>query len=395
MLLVVFLVALFLRQPKIANGTIRLISQNQPYELLSPQNGKLILLHKLDEHINKMSEIAYIHNSVEYGIVQMLQNTIISHDYNRIYMLLTDTAIISKVGSLNANISNVVSCIYKFQNYDILNMVNDKIEILTTNDSILSMQLLSQNNICNIEKLMYDNMLTTLSDDSLLYKKNSITYAQLEQTIKNTFQQQQKMCEAEKNLISIKHEKKRNLLELQNFVKEIEVKKTQLKQEIEVSIATLMSTINIWKGQSVISSPIDGYVEILPNISDGQIVIANMPILRVLPYENGIKGEMTFQIKDVGTLTGNEQVEIVLDSYPQKQYGYIIGTIDKLSASIYNNSDNESIRTADIKIDMDNQPYFWGNISFVHGMTGTAHIIIKERSLMEQIFNFIIINFRK
>jgi len=76
LLLVVFLVALFLRQPKIANGTIRLISQNQPYELLSPQNGKLILLHKLDEHINKMSEIAYIHNSVEYGIVQMLQNTI-------------------------------------------------------------------------------------------------------------------------------------------------------------------------------------------------------------------------------------------------------------------------------------------------------------------------------
>ena len=93
----------------------------------------------------------------------------------------------------------------------------------------------------------------------------------------------------------------------------------------------LQNDIETWRKQYVITSPIDGMLEIVTSVEDRQIVTQDSPVLRVLPTNKNIMGQMLFTSKEAGEIQDNIPIKIYLDSYPKSQNGYLSGHISDIS----------------------------------------------------------------
>ena len=156
----------------------------------------------------------------------------------------------------------------------------------------------------------------------------------------------------------------------------------------------LQNDIETWRKQYVITSPIDGMLEIVTSVEDRQIVTQDSPVLRVLPTNKNIMGQMLFTSKEAGEIQDNIPIKIYLDSYPKSQNGYLSGHISDISSSVYIVQDGESFHSAKARIDFDKRPNFHGKFQFVHGMTGQVEIIVKKKNLLMQILNIISSNIK-
>lgn len=63
---------LLIKQPDVVTGNIRLIAHNQPFELLAPHTGKLMLLKYTNDSVCSSQDIAYISNSADYHTMDSL-----------------------------------------------------------------------------------------------------------------------------------------------------------------------------------------------------------------------------------------------------------------------------------------------------------------------------------
>ena len=61
-----------IERPDIVSGQIKLVANNQPFELLAPQTGTLILLKQPNDSVCSRQDIAYILNPTDYNVVSNL-----------------------------------------------------------------------------------------------------------------------------------------------------------------------------------------------------------------------------------------------------------------------------------------------------------------------------------
>ena len=81
---------LLVKRPDIVIGNIKLIAHNQPFELLAPHTGELMLLTRTQDSVYSSQNIAYISNSTDYQTVENLINVLEKRDYSYIYKELND-----------------------------------------------------------------------------------------------------------------------------------------------------------------------------------------------------------------------------------------------------------------------------------------------------------------
>jgi membrane fusion protein len=171
--------------------------------------------------------------------------------------------------------------------------------------------------------------------------------------------------------------KKEELIEAQNKKNSIEMEIIKYKQSRSY----------------LIRAPIDGIVSNVM-FKEGQYTQQTRPLMKIIPKDAELVAELFIPVKKAGFLTNSEKVIIRYDAYPYERFGSYAAVIEKVSASIMTDEDEEK----PIKL---GEPYYkvtarlqkqsvkvYGEEKAIqHGMTFSAVVIGSKRKVWQWILD--------
>jgi HlyD family secretion protein len=146
-----------------------------------------------------------------------------------------------------------------------------------------------------------------------------------------------------------------------------------------------LKNINISIDDCIVKSPTDGVINMLTTISKGDLLQSGVEIATIVPSTSKYKVRLTISNGDIGNIKVGQNIEYHFTAFPYEDYGYLNGTITKVSAdSIVDNTTGISYYNAEASVD--NKPLFnrkkeKGEIKT--GMTCEAQIITRKERVLD------------
>ena len=175
---------------------------------------------------------------------------------------------------------------------------------------------------------------------------------------------------------------------------QLEIEQKEKERNLDVDLLStyqnLKANITAWEQKYVFKTPLDGKVEFLKFIANGQFVQAGDAIFGIIPKENHVYGQVLLPTKGAGKVKPKSKVVIKLENYPYMEYGYIEGYVSSISLVTQTQKTTEStIETYLINVELPNglKTNYEENLDFKYELGGTADIIVKDRRLIERLFD--------
>ncbi len=181
---------------------------------------------------------------------------------------------------------------------------------------------------------------------------------------------------------------------LESQINEIE-QSTDLENSSKVitvveNVNSMLSEINTWKQQYILTAPISGKVSFTFLTEERQFVEGGKEIMIVVP--NKImkpEGNAKLPIAGSGKVEIGQIVNIKLDGFPFYEYGMIKGKVKAMSAI-----PREGNYDVLIELPQGMKTTYKKELKFQQKMEGVAEIITKDRALIERIFEQLISVFK-
>ena len=168
-----------------------------------------------------------------------------------------------------------------------------------------------------------------------------------------------------------------------NYNTEIYQERSQVTGEIaelEVRLPAIRQRLK----ETEIRSPIDGIVNRVFFNSLGAVVSSGEIIAEIVPTQGKLLVEAFIDPKDIATIEPGQPAKISLTAYDPSKYGYLLGTLTKVSAdTVFREETASSAYAVNLSIDTkifesDDVP-----VSIVPGMIAQVDIIRGERTILE------------
>lgn len=173
--------------------------------------------------------------------------------------------------------------------------------------------------------------------------------------------------------------KEKEILELDNQIQEE-------RSEFIQALNSLVSEIENWKSNYVLSSSQEGKLTFAGIIQQNQFVNIGQELFYVNPGNTDFFGEMNIPQYNMGKVKLGQEVLIKLKSFPYEEYGMIRGRIGYLSDVPYH--DSIFVSKADLKDGAFSE--LKKPLKLKNGMTADAEIITEDATLLNRLFrNFI------
>ena len=168
-----------------------------------------------------------------------------------------------------------------------------------------------------------------------------------------------------------------------NYNTEIYQERSQVTGEIaelEVRLPAIRQRLK----ETEIRSPIDGIVNRVFFNSLGAVVSSGEVIAEIVPTQGKLLVEAFIDPKDIATIEPGQAAKISLTAYDPSKYGYLLGTLTKVSAdTVFREETKSSAYAVNLSIDTE---IFESNdvpVSIVPGMIAQVDIIRGERTILE------------
>lgn len=136
--------------------------------------------------------------------------------------------------------------------------------------------------------------------------------------------------------------------------------------------------------ESVISSPIDGFVSNLTIFSTQIVITAGQTVMEILPEKDPLIAEVKITPKDIGHVVTGQPVTVKFNTYDSTRYGTIQGILKEISPSTLKDSESpEPFYRGIVYLEKNyvgNDP---GKNIIFHGMTLTADIKTGSKSVLQ------------
>ena len=168
-----------------------------------------------------------------------------------------------------------------------------------------------------------------------------------------------------------------------NYNTEIYQERSQVTGEIaelEVRLPAIRQRLN----ETEIRSPIDGIVNRVFFNSLGAVVSSGEVVAEIVPTEGQLLIEAFVDPKDIATIEPGQAAKISLTAYDPSKYGFLLGTLTKVSADTVFREETKSSAYS-VKVSIDTQIYESEDVpvSIVPGMIAQVDIIRGERTILE------------
>ena len=345
-LAVIVFAALFLlfgwiiKYPDMVTGQIKINAQNPTVRLVANSTGNLLLLsHKAQEEVKKGEYIAVVQNPASTEDVRKIADLINRIDFDGTHLLALKDTFPDKVylGEINP------------QYYAFLAALKAQCDYLQQ----------------NVYEKQRENITTSIE-----WKKKIVREAEDSQ-------------KAAKDRMDVARKWLKRYVSLdQQEIATYEYETDQIKNNYLTTVQE--------EQKYVFKAPFDGKVEFLKFISDGQFVQAGEAVFGVIPKENHIYGQVLLPANGAGKVKENSKVVIKLENYPYMEYGYIEGYVSSISLVTQTQKTGEkTIETYLINVELPNglTTNYEETLDFKYELGGTADIIVKDRRLIERLFD--------
>ena len=168
-----------------------------------------------------------------------------------------------------------------------------------------------------------------------------------------------------------------------NYNTEIYQERSQVTGEIaelEVRLPAIRQRLK----ETEIRSPINGIVNRVFFNSLGAVVSSGEVIAEIVPTQGKLLVEAFIDPKDIATIEPGQPAKISLTAYDPSKYGYLLGTLTKVSAdTVFREETKSSAYAVNLSIDSEIFESDDVPVSIVPGMIAQVDIIRGERTILE------------
>lgn len=168
-----------------------------------------------------------------------------------------------------------------------------------------------------------------------------------------------------------------------NYNTEIYQERSQVTGEIaelEVRLPAIRQRLN----ETEIRSPIDGIVNRVFFNSVGAVVSSGEVVAEIVPTGGQLLIEAFVDPKDIATIEPGQAAKISLTAYDPSKYGFLLGTLTKVSAdTVFREETKSSAYSVNVSIDTEIYESKDVPVSIVPGMIAQVDIIRGERTILE------------
>lgn len=386
-----FLLAMsyFIKYPDVVVAPMLITTENPPLRVVAQSNGKISDLLIIDEAIVTENQLlAEIENTANREDIFALEDQLnelanLDNYYNFLAIDLLDNL---QIGTLQTTFADFQQhrqdLDYFLKNRHAARQrraLRQQIEQLNALNKSLSAQ---EATLLEVKKVAQK----TVDRKQTLVNQNDESDQSLEDA-KSTFLQ------AKRNWQAIQTNRINNALRIE----EINTKILGIKQGdseavnakwllVQEDVQKLQREITDWKKQYLITAPISGKVSMPRQLSVQQFVEAKEEIMTILPEGNSSKGQVLAKaylpMQGAGKVDLADAVNIRLNGFPYQEFGVVKGQINKI-ASVPTPETNSYL----VEIELANKlkTTYNKDIAFRQEMQGEAHIITKERRVIQRI----------
>ena len=183
-------------------------------------------------------------------------------------------------------------------------------------------------------------------------------------------------------------------LEVQQIASKVSVIKTTFETEIYQERAEVIGEVAELEArlpairqrlqETDIRSPIDGIVNRVFFNSTGAVVSSGEVVAEIVPTGGNVLVEAFIDPKDIATVEPGQAAKISLTAYDPSKYGYLLGTLTKVSAdTVFREETRTSSYAVNVLIDTKIYEDDETAVSIVPGMVAQVDIIRGERTILE------------
>lgn len=396
---VILLASLFLvfgwliKYPDTVSGEIQISGTHAPVKLIANSSGKIHLLRNQSQiQVKEGDYIAVIQNNASTEDVKRINGLL--ENFNPIDMnISTSTLFPEKIslGDLDSKYYTFLSALRIFRRF------NEKNNYAKEINTIRSM-IQSQNELLKETQETYEIILEKLKLSKKWYEryegmdqKTIGTYEKEVDNSKNEYlSAQQSEKSLKKEILSIQMQINENLHRLEQLELEQEEKQKQLQLEVLASFHSLKDNLSSWENQFVFKAPFTGTLEFLNFLSENQFIESGQEVFALVPKENNVIGKMYLPATGAGKVKMDSKLKIKLQDYPYNEFGSIEGKVSSISLVTTNMKIAEGISKnylISVTLPKGLMTNFRKQLPFKHDMVGEADIIVKERRLIERLFD--------
>lgn len=149
--------------------------------------------------------------------------------------------------------------------------------------------------------------------------------------------------------------------------------------EVNKSIAKVRSAAD----RTVIKAPVRGIVKGLSVHTIGAVIEPGKVLVDIVPVDKDMEVEAMVSPSDIGHLKEGQPVNVKISAYDFSRYGNVKGKLKTLSASTFQNEDNESFYKARIALNQNHVGNNAGRNLILPGMTVEANIVTGRKTIMQ------------
>ena len=391
------LLALFgwiIKYPDIVTGHIQINSSNASVKLVANVSGNIHLMdYKAQDDVTADSYLAVINNPavtedvrkiagliLSFNPVEDLQSGVQSEFPDKVSLGDLDLKYYSFLSALKTNCDYLKDNVYEKQKSSLLDDIRWKNNLLEESKKLLTIVR---------QKLTISQK--WLDKYSSLNKDDIVTYEfEVDQSTSAYLSAKQDEENLNKEIVSDQMQITDDQNRLNQLTVEQKEKERQNRLDLLSTYHDLRDNIKLWEEKYVLKTPFDGKVEFLKFLAENQFVQAGEELFGIVPKENAIFGQVLLPAGGAGKVKLGSRVVIKLDNYPYIEYGSIEGTVSSISLlSQPQKTEQSVVETYLLIVDLPNglTTNYGETLDFRYEIGGTADIVVKERRLIERLFD--------
>ena len=380
-ILMLFFVSYLIKYPDVITTQIVITTNIPPEKLVAKVSGKIEAILVNDKAIVATNEpLAIIENSANYQDVLRLSDAL---------EVAKDTKSIDFNSFQNAQFGDIESAFAVYQKECVANNLNNDLQpfqVDGTAQNYEAIELKERLNLLESQKSINQSELviqkSNLDRFETLYKKGIIATQEIDKQRLIYLQSQRNY----KSLLSTISSLKSSLIELNRSSKTNSINENKENVNLETNVIQafyqLKKAIKDWELNYVLRSSIAGKVSFLQLWSINQTVTAGDNVFVIVPTINsGFIGKLKAPILNSGKIQINQDVNIRLANFPDREFGVLKGKIKNISLT----PDKDNYLLIDVSLPNGLQTTYKKQITFQQEMSGTADIITEDLRLIERV----------
>lgn len=376
-----------IKYSKRVTGRINLLPKENIYSIVTPFYGKIVLLKKNEDKVEKGDIVAYIENPATYEDVNNLKRQIEKIDLNDIKNSLAkfDVKMSYSLGEIQEDYFNLIIAIYEY-NQLINNNLNDlSIQNYHKLVETLEEESAIQNNLNKVLSDKYNLMKDNYKRDSILNELGTVSLSDIEKSNVSHLGFKENILNNKMSSASISYKK----MEIKGQISSLNSKKeSDINSKIlgfKKQYLALLNKIKIWENSYLMKSSIDGIVfYVNSRLRSYDHVNRENELFYVLPSSKKIIGRAFVSSSGYGQLKIGQEAIVKINDYPSRDYGYIKGRISYKSPV-----KQDSTYYVDVALINGLNTNTNKNLEYYYNMSGTVEFITEKMSIFDRFFSIL------